>query len=81
MILAAASTIAKLTQNEGRCLGDVNAAVARISGNRVPCYAVRGKRVPAKWVSIGSSCVIPRGEARSFLARVGVDIDVVEAFA
>jgi hypothetical protein len=49
------------------------------SSGKVPCYAINGKRVAFKWVSIGSSCVIGRGEAERMLARVGVDINEVEA--
>lgn len=80
MILAAQNTIEKITNTE--TYGDaanVNAAVVRISGGKVPCYAINGKRNRVKWVSVGSSCVIGRGVAEGFLARVGVNINEVEA--
>jgi len=56
----------------------INEAVVAQSGGKLPCYATPGKRA-VKWVSVGSSCVISRGVAREWLARYGVDIDVVEA--
>jgi hypothetical protein len=56
----------------------INAAVVAQSGGKLPCYATSGKRA-VKWVSVNSSCVISRGVAREWLARYGVDIDVVEA--
>lgn len=80
MFLAAQTTIAKITNPE--IYGDaatVNAAVVRISGGKVPCYAISGKRNRVKWVSVGSSAVIGRGVAKDFLARVGVNINEVEA--
>src|SRR4051794_39294731 len=81
MQLASTSDIARLTQSTGCLLGAVNAEVVRISGGRLPCYAIAGKRIPVRWVSIASSCVIPRHEAKGYLALVGVDIDAVEALA
>lgn len=57
----------------------VNAAVAKKTGGRVPCYAINGKRAAFKWVSVGSSAVIARGEATKWLARFGADIGEMEA--
>lgn len=78
MIIAAKSTIQNVT-NRNNSADAVNAAVVAISGGRLPCYAIPGKRVPFKWVSVGSSAVISRSVAEGFLARVGVNIDEVEA--
>lgn len=80
MIIASTGTIAKLT-NEAvyKDAAKVTAAVVAVTGGKLPCYAIKGKRVPYKWVSVGSSCVIPRGEATKWLARFGADIDAVEA--
>jgi hypothetical protein len=57
----------------------VNAAVLAKATAKPACYAIRGKRVPYKWVSAFSSCVIARSEAAMLLRRVGVSIDEVEA--
>ena len=78
MILAA-NTAAQQIANRGNAADKVNQAVMALSGGKLPCYAIPGKRVPFKWVSIGSSAVIPRSEAVSFLRRVGVDISKAEA--
>lgn len=80
MILASANTVAKIANEDiygGASI--VNQAVIAASGGKVPCYAINGKRTRVKWVSVGSSCVIGRGVAASFLRRVGVNIDAVEA--
>lgn len=80
MYIASASKIAQIT-NETiyGAAAKVNAAVAKASGGKVPCYAIKGKRVDFKWVSVGSSAVISRGEAARWLASFGIDIQVVEA--
>jgi hypothetical protein len=80
MILAAQTTLSKIQNADvyGQA-ATVNAAVVAKSGGKVPCYAINGKRVAFKWVSVGSSCVIGRGEAEKMLARVGVNIREVEA--
>lgn len=82
MLIAHASQIAAFT-NEAK-YGDaakVTAAVVKATGGKLPCYAVKGKRTAFKWVSIGSSAVISRGEAAKWLARLGADISRVEAVA
>ena len=80
MMLAAASKIAKFSDASlYGAAAQVNAAVAAASNGKVPCYAINGKRVAFKWVSVGSSAVIGRAEASAFLRRVGVNIDQVEA--
>lgn len=80
MILAGKSDIARITNEEiYHDAAKVTAAVIEATGGKVPCYAIKGKRVPYKWVSVGSSCVIPRGEAKKWLARFGADIDECEA--
>jgi hypothetical protein len=80
MILANRSQIADFTNAEryGDDVAAVNAAVVAATSGRVPCYAIKGKRVPFKWVSVGSSCIIPRGDAADWLSRYGADIDAVE---
>ena len=57
----------------------VNAAVDVVTGGRLPCYAIPGKRGGFKWVSVGSSAVIGRSVAAKWLARFGADIEKVEA--
>jgi hypothetical protein len=57
----------------------VNAAVVAATGGELPCYAIAGKRVAFRWVSVGSSCVIGRGKAAPWLKWCGADIDQVEA--
>lgn len=78
MYIAAKSLVQNVT-NRGNAADLVNAAIVEKSGGKLPCYAIPGKRVPFKWVSVGSSAVIGRGVAEGFLARVGVDINEVEA--
>ena len=56
----------------------LNTAVLEAAGGSLPCYASPGKRVGFRWVSVGSSCVIPRALAARWLARFGVDLDLVE---
>lgn len=58
---------------------NVNAALVAKTGGKVPCYAINGKRARVKWVSVGSSAVIGRGEAAKWLARFGADINELEA--
>lgn len=87
MTLANRTQIARITGAEPYPTGTmhdedaakVNAAIVAATGGKVPCYATPGKRVPFKWVSVGSSCVIGRGEAERLLRSVGADIDQVEA--
>lgn len=57
----------------------VNAAAVAATGGKLPCYAIPGKRVGFKWVSVGSSAVIARGDAANRLAMRGADIAEVEA--
>lgn len=79
MIIANQEQIAKFT-NEA-VYGDaakVNAAVIAATGGKLPCYAINGKRAAFKWVSVGSSCVIGRGNAAEWLRRYGADINQVE---
>lgn len=78
MILATQSNTQKIA-NRGTAADAVNQAVLAASNGKLPCYAIVGKRTAYKWVSVGSSAVIGRGEAANFLARVGVDINNVEA--
>ena len=86
MIVASNTMIAKVTGKVAYPTGKfhdakaarVNEAVVAASGH-LPCYAIPGKRVAFKWVSIGSSAVISRKEAANFLARVGVNIEQAEA--
>lgn len=82
MVIANSSQIARFT-NEGTygVAAKVNAAAVAVSGGKLPCYAIPGKRAAFKWVSIGSKCVIGCGEATKWLARFGVDIASVEAAA
>lgn len=68
-----------IDQNIYGAAARVNAAILAASNGKVPCYAINGKRVAFKWVSVGSSAVIGRGEAEKMLARVGVNISDVEA--
>jgi hypothetical protein len=78
MMIAAKSTAEKIAAR-GNAADAVNTAVLARSGGKMPCYAIPGKRTAFKWVSVGSSAVIGRGVAAGFLARVGVDINEVEA--
>ncbi|MBZ9921477.1 hypothetical protein LB579_27660 [Mesorhizobium sp. BR1-1-7] len=80
MYIANANQIAKIT--DASVYGEaahVNAALVAKTGGKVPCYAINGKRTAYKWVSVGSSCVIGRGEAAKRLAQFGADINEVEA--
>lgn len=80
MYIANATQIAKITDTAiYGAAATVNAALVAKSGGKVPCYAINGKRAAFKWVSVGSSCVISRGEAAKWLARFGANIDEVEA--
>lgn len=88
MILANASQIARFTGREAYGSGlmhdadaaRVNAAVVAATGGKLPCYAARrGARGAFRWVSVGSSAVIPRGTAKEWLGRYGASIDEVEA--
>lgn len=78
-MMIANRTQAEAIATRGNAADAVNAAVLAKSGGKMPCYAIPGKRAAFKWVSVGSSAVIGRGVATSFLARVGVDINEVEA--
>jgi hypothetical protein len=78
-MMIANKTQAEKIANRGNNADAVNASVLVKSGGKMPCYAIPGKRAAFKWVSVGSSAVIGRGVATSFLARVGVDINEVEA--
>lgn len=78
-MLIANKVQAEKIANRGTAADAVNHAVLTKSGGKMPCYAIPGKRAAFKWVSVGSSAVIGRGVAASFLARVGVDIEEVEA--
>jgi hypothetical protein len=87
MFIANATQIARFTGKAAYANGafhdagaaKVNEAVVAKSGGKLPCYATPGKRTAFKWVSVGSSCVIARGEATKWLAGYGVDINEVEA--
>lgn len=78
-MMIAHKTQAEKIATRGTVADAVNAAVLAMSGGKMPCYAIPGKRAAFKWVSVGSSAVIGRGVAASFLARVGVDINEAEA--
>lgn len=78
MIIASKANAQKIA-NRGNAADAVNQAVLAATGGRLPCYAIPGKRVAFKWISVGSSSVIPRSEAARFLTRVGINIDIVEA--
>ena len=78
-MIVASKTLTTQITTDSRYPVQVNAAVVKASGGHVPCYAIFGKRVPFKWVSVGSSAVIGRGEAARMLGFVGVDIAAVEA--
>lgn len=80
MFIASQTKINQIT--DAAIYGDaaaVNADLVRQTNGKVPCYAINGKRVAFKWVSVGSSAVIPRGEAAKWLRQFGVNIDEVEA--
>lgn len=88
MIIANAQQIERFIGNAAYTTGamhdaeaaKVNAAVLKATNGKLPCYAARkGARGSFKWVSVGSSAVIARGEATKWLARFGVDINIVEA--
>lgn len=87
MIIAHSTKIAQITGQAPYASGDfhdeaaarVNRAVVAATNGQVPCYAIAGQRVPFRWVSVGSSCVIARSEAAKWLKWCGADIDAVEA--
>lgn len=83
MFIANKSQIEKFTGKvaypSGKFHDDAAAKVNAAIGAKLPCYAIPGKRVAFKWVSVGSSAVISRGVAASMLRAVGVDIEQVEA--
>jgi len=86
MMLASQMLIARVTGQEPYPSGKfidadaarVNRAVLAQTGGKMPCYAIPGTRVPYRWVSVGSSVVIPRGNAARWLAQLGANIDSVE---
>jgi len=82
MFIASKTKIQKITDSAVYgAAAEVNAAVVKKTEGRVPCYAINGKRAAFKWVSVGSSACISRGEAAKWLARFGADISEMEAAA
>lgn len=63
-----------------RQAAEMNRALVRATGDKLPCYALPAKRGRFKYVSIGSSAVISKGVAKEWFARFGVDLEELEYF-
>lgn len=82
MFIAGQETISNVTDSGkyGKASA-ANRAALKATNGKLPCYAINGTRKAFKWVSVGSSAVISRGNAAEWFARYGADLDAIEQAA